>query len=152
MRATLIAVGRAKPGAARDLFLDYAQRLSPPLALIEVEEKRPLPSAQLKAREAELLLAAVPKGATVLLLDERGRDFTSPAFAERIGQWRDQGVADLALLIGGADGHGDAARARADLVLSLGKQTWPHMLVRALIAEQLYRAQTILAGHPYHRE
>ena len=73
MRATLIAVGRAKPGPARDLFQDYAQRLSPPLALIEVEEKRPLPSAQLKAREAELLLAAVPKGATVLLLDERRR-------------------------------------------------------------------------------
>ena len=105
MRATLIAVGRAKPGPARDLFLDYAQRLTPPLALIEVEEKRPLPSAQLKAREAELLL------------DERGRDFTSPAFAERIGQWRDQGVADLALLIGGADGHGEAARQRADRVL-----------------------------------
>ena len=152
MRATLIAVGRAKPGPARDLFQDYAQRLSPPLTLVEVEEKRPLPSAQLKAREAELLLAAVPKGATVLLLDERGRDLTSPAFAERIGQWRDQGVADLALLIGGADGHGEAARARADLVLSLGKQTWPHMLVRALVAEQLYRAQTILAGHPYHRD
>jgi 23S rRNA (pseudouridine1915-N3)-methyltransferase len=71
---------------------------------------------------------------------------------ERIGQWHDQGVADLVLLIGGADGHGEAARQRADLVLSLGRQTWPHMLVRALVAEQLYRAQTILAGHPYHRE
>ena len=151
MRATLIAVGRAKPGPARDLFQDYAQRLTPPLGLIEVEEKRPLPSAQLKAREAELLLAAMPKGATVVLLDERGRDFTSPAFAGRIGQWRDQGVADLALLIGGADGHGEAAKAKAALTLSFGKMTWPHQIVRMLLTEQLYRAATIIAGHPYHR-
>ncbi|HTH96682.1 MAG TPA: 23S rRNA (pseudouridine(1915)-N(3))-methyltransferase RlmH [Stellaceae bacterium] len=152
MRCHLIAVGRAKPGPARDLFQLYAGRLVPTLSLTEVEEKRPLPPAQLKAREAELLLAQIPKGATVLLLDETGKVFGSADFAQRLGSWRDQGIADLVFLIGGADGHGDAARARADLTLSLGAMTWPHMLVRALIAEQLYRAQQILAGHPYHRE
>jgi 23S rRNA (pseudouridine1915-N3)-methyltransferase len=152
MRCHLIAVGRAKPGPARDLFQLYAQRLVPALGLTEVEEKRPLPPPQLKAREAELLLAQIPKGATVVLLDETGQNLSSAALAQRLGGWRDQGVADLAFLIGGADGHGDAARARADFTLSLGSLTWPHMLVRALIAEQLYRAQQILAGHPYHRE
>jgi 23S rRNA (pseudouridine1915-N3)-methyltransferase len=94
----------------------------------------------------------VPAGALVVLLDERGDDLTSAALAERIGKWRDQGIGDLALLIGGAAGHGEAARARAGFTLSLGRMTWPHMLVRGLIAEQLYRAQQILAGHPYHRE
>jgi 23S rRNA (pseudouridine1915-N3)-methyltransferase len=152
MRCHLIAVGRAKPGPARELFQDYARRLSPVLSLTEVEEKRPLATQQLKAREAELLLAAIPKGATVVVLDEAGAELASQDFAQRLSVWRDRGVADLALLIGGADGHGEAAKARADFTLALGRLTWPHMLVRVLVAEQLYRAQQILAGHPYHRE
>ena len=152
MRCHLIAVGRAKPGPARNLFAEYAKRLVPPLALIEVEEKRPLAAKELKAREAELLLAQIPKGATVVVLDETGLALSSQDFALRLGSWRDRSVADLALLIGGADGHGEAVKARADLTLSLGRLTWPHMLVRALVAEQLYRAQQILVGHPYHRE
>ncbi len=152
MRFHLIAVGKSRPGPAQALFREYAGRLNPPLSLTEVEEKRPLGTEALKAREAELLLAQVPAGALVLLLDERGAELTSPGLAEKIGKWRDQGIGDLAILIGGAAGHGDAARARATATLCLGRMTWPHMLVRGLIAEQLYRAQQILVGHPYHRE
>lgn len=151
MKLWLAAVGRAKPGPELDLFQQYARRLTPPLTLREVEEKRPLPVPDRKAREAELLLAAIPAGAVVIALDERGKSMGSEDFARRLGRWRDDGVADLALLIGGADGHGDAVRARAELMLSFGAMTWPHMLVRAMAAEQLWRAQAILSGHPYHR-
>lgn len=151
MRIWLAAIGRAKPGPEQDLFNQYARRLTPPLTLKEVEEKRPLAVVERKAKEAELLLAAIPSGATVVALDERGKSLGSEAFAERMGRWRDDGVGDVAFLIGGADGHGDAVRARADLLLGLGAMTWPHMLVRAMVAEQLWRAQAILSGHPYHR-
>src|ERR1700733_9276562 len=120
MRCHLLAVGRAKPGPARELFELYAERLTPRLALIEVEEKRSLPEAQLKEREAELLLAALPKGALLVLLDEHGSALPSQRFAERLGAWRDQGIGDLAFAIGGAAGHGSATHARSDFKLSLG--------------------------------
>lgn len=152
MRCRVIAVGRARPGPAQALFELYGGRLAPPLALTEVEEKRRLPPAQLREREAELLLAALPRGAVAVALDEHGTAETSEAFAARLGAWRDAGVAELAFLVGGADGHGAAVLARADWRMALGPLTWPHMLVRALIAEQLYRGFSILAGHPYHRE
>lgn len=151
MRLWLAAVGRAKPGPELDLYTQYVRRLSPPLTLKEVEEKRPLPVPERKAREAELLLAAIPAGAVVVGLDERGKSPGSEEFARRLGQWRDTGTADLAFVIGGADGHGDAVRERASVLLSFGAMTWPHMLVRAMLAEQLWRAQAILSGHPYHR-
>ena len=96
-------------------------------------------------------MAAVPEGATVVVLDEGGRTLTSAAFARRIGGWRESGVRDLAFLIGGTDGMDESVIGRADLVLSLGSMTWPHLLVRGMLAEQIYRAQTILSGHPYHR-
>jgi 23S rRNA (pseudouridine1915-N3)-methyltransferase len=131
-----------------------------------VEEKRPLPSAALKKREGDLLLAALDAGKSgagksgagkagrqiVVVLDERGRNLSSRDFAAQMGIWRDDGAAEIAFLIGGADGHDDGVRKRADLLLSLGALTWPHQLVRVLLAEQLYRAQQILAGHPYHRD
>ncbi len=151
MRLWLAAVGRAKPGPELDLYQQYVRRLSPALTLKEVEEKRPLPVPERKAREAELLLAAIPAGAVVVALDERGKSPGSEEFARRLGQWRDGGIGDLAFVIGGADGHGDAVRSRAGLLLSFGAMTWPHMLVRAMLAEQLWRAQAILSGHPYHR-
>ena len=151
MKLWLAAVGRVRPGPARDLYEEYAGRLSWPLTLREVEVKKRLSSDELKRQEAELLLAAIPPGATVVALDERGKTMGSAQFAEKIGVWRDRGVADLAFLIGGADGHGEAVRARADLLLAFGPMTWPHMMVRGMIAEQIYRAQQILAGHPYHR-
>jgi len=96
MRCHLIAVGRAKPGPARQIFDRYAERLTPPLSLIEVEEKRKLPDVLLKEREAELLAAAVPRGALLVLLDEHGKALSSQGFADQLGAWRDQGVGDLA--------------------------------------------------------
>ncbi len=151
MRIHVIAVGRARRGAARDLYEDYAGRLAWEISLREIEEKRPLATPALKTREGELLLGAVPKAATMVALDAGGRALSSTALAKRLGSWRDNGTADLAFLIGGADGLGGGVLERADFRLSLGPMTWPHMLVRAMLAEQLYRAQSILTGHPYHR-
>jgi 23S rRNA (pseudouridine1915-N3)-methyltransferase len=151
MRLHLLAIGKAKPGPELELFQQYCRRLSPPPTLRELEEKKPLTGEQRKAREAELLLGALPAGATLVALDERGAEMGSEAFAGRIRDWRDGGVQDLAFVIGGADGLHESVRARAALVLSFGRLTWPHMLVRALLAEQLFRAHSILTGHPYHR-
>ena len=154
MRILLLAVGKAKAGPARALFEDYAQRLRPPLELIEVEERRPLAAAEMKRREAELLRAALarrPAKPLVVALDERGRSLDTAAFAQRLARWRDSGVAELVFLIGGADGLDRDLAKGCDLQLALGPMTWPHLLVRGLIAEQLYRAQQIMAGHPYHR-
>lgn len=124
----------------------------PPVTLVELEEKRRLPAAELKQREAQLILAAVPLGARLVALDERGSAWTSRQLADRLAGWRDAGTAALAFAIGGADGLGQAVIDRADAVLSLGPMTWPHLLARSLLLEQLYRAQQILVGHPYHRE
>jgi 23S rRNA (pseudouridine1915-N3)-methyltransferase len=124
----------------------------PPVTLVEIEEKRRLPVAELKQREAELILAAVPPSARLVALAERGAPWTSRQFADRLASWRDSGVAGLAFAIGGADGLGQAVIDRADAVLSLGPMTWPHLLARSLLLEQLYRTQQILAGHPYHRD
>ncbi len=152
MRITLAAVGRDKSGPTRELYQHYIKRLTWSFSLREVEERKPLPAAQLKLREAELLRDALPKGATLVALDERGKNVSSVEFAQMIGQWRDSGIQDLAFIIGGADGLDESLRAQAVRNLSFGRMTWPHMMVRALLAEQLYRAQSILTGHPYHRE
>jgi 23S rRNA (pseudouridine1915-N3)-methyltransferase len=119
--------------------------------LREVEERRRLSPPELMAREGELLRAACPQGATRVALDRRGKLLDSASFAKRLGTWRDDGVADLAFLIGGADGHAEALLKDCALALSFGAMTWPHLLARAMLAEQIYRAQQILAGHPYHR-
>jgi 23S rRNA (pseudouridine1915-N3)-methyltransferase len=94
----------------------------------------------------------MPPGAVTIILDEKGKSLGSVAFAERLGRWRDEGVREARFLIGAADGFDDAARADADLLLNFGTMTWPHLLARAMLAEQLWRAASILAGHPYHRE
>ncbi len=151
MRLTLIAVGRAKRGPEQELYNSYMKRLRPGLELIEVEEKRPLSGAELMTREAELIAEKIPAGAFLIALDERGKPLSSRDFATRFGDLRDRGR-DVAFIIGGADGLDQGMRARVDLVLGFGPQTWPHMLVRVMLAEQVYRAQSILAGHPYHRD
>lgn len=152
MRITIAAIGKLKSGPHRDLAAHYIRRLRWPLVVREVEERRKLPPPELKAREAALLLAAIPKGATAVVLDERGTALSSPEFAKRLARWRDSGVADLAFVIGGADGLDDAVRRQAAFLLSLGPARWPHFLARGMLLEQLYRAETLLAGHPYHRE
>ena len=102
-------------------------------------------------REGELLLGAVPAKAVLVALDRRGKVLDSEGFARRLARWRDDSVSDVAFLIGGADGHGEPLLKKAALVLSFGAMTWPHLLARAMLAEQIYRAQQLLAGHPYHR-
>jgi 23S rRNA (pseudouridine1915-N3)-methyltransferase len=152
LRLLIAAVGRVKSGALADLQSEYLKRLSGSIGITEVEERRTLSPAERKAREAELLLAALPEDALIVALDERGKTLASAAFAERVQRWRAEGVKTLAFVIGGADGLAQPVVQRARLSLSLGAMTWPHLLARILLLEQLYRAQQIVAGHPYHRE
>jgi 23S rRNA (pseudouridine1915-N3)-methyltransferase len=158
LRLTILAVGRLKSGPERDLVERYRQRIeglgrglgfSGP-DLIELPESRARREDDRRAEEAAALLARAGTGA-LIVFDERGKTPTSEAFAARIGAWRDEGRPGLACLVGGPDGLDPQMRARADLVVSFGALTMPHQIVRALVAEQLYRALTILAGHPYHR-
>ena len=120
--------------------------------MVEVVEHRKLSSAELMNREADLLAAKIPDGAAVIVLDERGKELDSRSLAGKIEGWRDNGIRQTVFIIGGADGIHKTLRQRADLTISLGRMTWPHMLVRALVAGQVYRAQCILSGHPYHRD
>lgn len=152
MKVVIVAVGRNKKGPERDLLEQYAKRLKWPLEIKEVEEKRPLPTPDRMAREAELLLSAVPQGAIIIAMDEHGKHFSSGDFARKLEHWRDDGNHTVAFLIGGADGHGGAVKDLARMTLSLSPMTWPHMMVRSMLVEQLFRAQCILEGHPYHRE
>ncbi len=145
----LIAVGRGKPGPETDLFDRYAVRLRPALALTEVPDGRGAP-VEVKRREGEALLAALPPNALAVALDLGGACPGSEGLARLLDRWL--GIPHpLCFLVGGAEGLDGPVLARADHALSLGPMTWPHMLVRPLLAEQLYRAQSILAGHPYHR-
>jgi len=145
----LIAVGRLRAGPEFDLFTRYADRLRPRLAVTEVGEAAGDPVSA-KRSEGAALLAALPRDSLAVALDLGGPAVTSEAFARQLEAWQ---ASDRkpAFLIGGADGLSAAVLQRADYVLSLGSLTWPHMLVRVLLAEQLYRAQCIAGGHPYHR-
>lgn len=155
MRLHIVAVGRLRSGPERALVDDWLHRLDRtgrPLGLgpareHEVDDRK----GGGMGAEAVLIARALPEGARLVALDERGQMLTSPGFAARLADERDRGTADLAFAIGGADGLDPALRARADWALSLGPMVWPHALARAMLAEQLYRAATILAGGPYHR-
>ena len=155
MRIHVCAVGRLRAGPEAALIDDYLSRFDRtgralglgPATVTEVEDRK----GGGMVAEAALLSKAVPKGAVLCALDERGRTFTSPKFADKIAGWRDAGRGDLAFVIGGADGIDPALRGEADQLLSFGQMVWPHMLARVMLAEQLYRAATILAGSPYHR-
>lgn len=154
MRFLIVAVGRAKAGPERTLFEHYQSRVQAPfsLQLIEVEEKRSFRGDQLREREATLLQGCISDGAFVIALDEKEKSLSSKDFAGKVGNWRDEGIRDLVFMIGGAHGLDEVIRNQAQQTISFGAQTWPHMLVRGMLAEQLYRAQCILSGHPYHRE
>ena len=149
MRLVVAAVGRGRDDPAQELFESYRRRLPWPVELREVRAGGGGDSG--REREAAGLLKGIPEGAYVVALDGTGRALTSEAFATWLARVRDDGVAVAAFLIGGADGHGTPVLTRADTVLSLGPMTWPHLLVRAMLAEQLWRAASILSGHPYHR-
>ncbi len=155
MRLAICAVGRLRAGPERMLVDDYVTRFNRtarplglgPLTEHEVEDRK----GGGMAAEGDLLSRALPANTVVVALDERGLTLTSPEFAHRLAAYRDEGRQDLAFLIGGADGIAPALRDRADLAISFGKMVWPHMLVRVMLAEQVYRAATILSGSPYHR-
>ena len=158
MRLSIVAVGRMKAGPEREMvarYLDHATGTGKPLALtgfdvIELTESRASSSASRKSDEAKQLQTAIPEGIFVAL-DERGKSIGSEAFAAQIGRWRDDGRPAISFVIGGADGLDPGFVKNADLVLSFSPLTWPHQLVRIMLAEQLYRTTTILSGHPYHR-
>ncbi len=154
MRVTLCVVGRLRAGPERDLIDDYLTRFDRTgraLGLGPVDVREVDAKGAGMAAEAGLLERALPAGAAVIALDERGKLRSSPEFAADVARWRDDGRSDLAFIIGGADGIDPSLRAKADASLSFGKMVWPHMLVRVMLAEQLYRAASILAGSPYHR-
>jgi 23S rRNA (pseudouridine1915-N3)-methyltransferase len=145
----VIAVGRVKDGPEAALFARYAGRMRPALALTEVAEGRGAPG-EIKRREGAALLAALPSGAFVVALDQGGDAPDSARLAVLLERWLGLGR-PVCFLIGGAEGLDASVVARADVTISLGALTWPHFLVRAMLAEQLYRARAIAAGHPYHR-
>jgi len=144
-------VGRAKGSPAAEICQTYLKRLPWTVDIREVEVRKNLSGEKLSLAEADMLRGAMPGRAILVAMDGKGKTLSSEAFAQRLGRWRDDGIADLAFVIGGADGLHPSLIGEADLSLSLGAMTWPHMLARAMLMEQLYRAHTILAGHPYHR-
>lgn len=155
MKVQICAVGRLRAGPEKILIDDYLARFDRtgrglslgPVSVVEVDDRK----GGGMSSEAGLLRRAIPQGAIICALDERGTVETSPKFARRIEGWRDAGRSDLAFVIGGADGIDPALRAQADHLLSFGSMVWPHMMVRVMLAEQLYRAASILSGGPYHR-
>jgi 23S rRNA (pseudouridine1915-N3)-methyltransferase len=159
MRIVIAAIGRMKQGPERELvsrYLERARGAGKPLALtgfdvLEFTESRAGSAGARKDEEARTLAAALPEGVRVVL-DEHGKSTGSQAFATQLERWRDDGRPAVSFAIGGADGHGPQMLQGADLAVSFSPLTWPHQLVRIMLAEQLYRATTILSGHPYHRE
>lgn len=159
MRFTLTCVGKMKAGAEKDLldrYLDRARKTGRGLGIsdvrvVELAESRAQRPEDRKAEEAQALLGTVAGSARIVALDENGKNLTSADFSLKLESWKDQGISDVMFAIGGADGHGQALIARADLKLALGAMTWPHQIARILLAEQIYRAMTIQSGHPYHR-
>ncbi len=159
MRLLIAAVGRLKAGPERELLARYVERTNAagkalslaPLEVAELAESQAQTAAKRKADEAKALLAALPEKAKIIALDERGKSISSEDFAKKLARLRDDGAANTAFLIGGADGLDESLRKKADLTVAYGTATFPHQIVRILLAEQIYRAVTILSGHPYHR-
>lgn len=159
MKVTIAAVGRLKAGPEREIAERLTARAEAAghkagltFALREFPESRAGSAERRKTEEAVALLGAVPEKAVLVALDEHGTAIDSRAFSERLRKWRDGGVSDAVFAIGGADGLGPAIFERSELRLAFGAMTWPHQFVRLMLTEQLYRAVTILSGHPYHRD
>jgi len=159
MRLVVIAVGRLKQGPERELAGRYRERFDEmsrklgfrSLAIHEIPESRARDAATRIAEETAAILAQIPEKSVMIALDERGDSLDSTALAGHLARWRDQGVANTIFAIGGADGLSPDLRRKAGLRLAFGAATWPHQMVRVMLLEQIYRAATILAGHPYHR-
>lgn len=159
MRVIVIAVGRLKQGPERELAERYRERFDDigrklgfrGIDIHELAESRARDTATRIAEEAAGIAGAIPERSVLVTLDERGQNVDSAAFAGHLGRWRDESVANTVFVIGGADGLSPELQRKAKLRVAFGAATWPHQIVRVLLLEQLYRAATILAGHPYHR-
>ena len=159
LKLHILAIGRLKRGPEKLLADDYIGRAGAvgracgiaAVIVRELLESRRKSEPERLGEEGENFISVLPPKSFTVVLDERGKALNSPAFADLVRHHRDRGDSDLAFLIGGPDGHGQAIRESAGLVLSLGMMTWPHRLVRVMLAEQIYRAVTILVNHPYHR-
>lgn len=146
MKITIIAIGKMnKKSPEAEIIAEYNKRLNWKLEIKEMDNAN-------QETEAKFLLGSIPNGAKVIVLDERGVNISSQELASKIEKWQVGGTSEICFLIGGADGHLEETRKRADLILSFGKMTLPHMLMRSVLVEQIYRSQTIFSGHPYHRE
>ena len=150
MQLSIVAIGKGRASPENALTQNWLSRLKPAGQIVEIESKLPAGPKRVED-EAQRLLRAIPDGAALGVLDPRGKDYSSEEFAALIGGWRDDGFGSAFFAIGGADGHANILRQKAHHTIALGRATWPHMLFRAMLAEQLYRANAILAGHPYHR-
>jgi 23S rRNA (pseudouridine1915-N3)-methyltransferase len=159
MRLVVIAIGRLKQGPERELAERYQKRFDDigrklgfrGVEMVEIPESRARDAATRIAEEAAAILAATPEKSVLVTLDERGENTDSAAFARQLERWRDQSVSSTVFVIGGADGLSPDLRRNGKLAIAFGAATWPHQMVRIMLLEQLYRAATILAGHPYHR-
>lgn len=145
MKITILAIGKCKKGSPEaELIAEYIKRSAWKIEIKEYDNAS-------QEQEAAFLAANLPVGAKVIVLDERGENMSSLDLAKKVEKWQLDGCSELCFLIGGADGHLQSTRNRADLLLSFGKLTLPHMLMRAVLTEQIYRIEKILEGHPYHR-
>lgn len=151
MKIKIIAVGKMK-GPEQALVERYSKRLPWPLEIVEIDDRHRQSRNQKTDRETRSITAKLPKNAALIALSERGKSLSSREFAKTIDRYQQDAHKELVFLIGGADGLGQALLARSDLELSFGLMTWPHMMARAMLVEQIYRAASILAGHPYHRD
>ena len=146
MKVHILAIGKCKKNSPEAMLIaEYVKRSAWNIIIKEKDNSN-------QVDEAEFLIASIPHGAKVVVLDERGENIKSTELAHKLENWMSAGCSDICFLIGGADGHIESTRKRADMVLSFGKLTLPHMLMRAVLTEQIYRVQTIISGHPYHRE
>jgi 23S rRNA (pseudouridine1915-N3)-methyltransferase len=159
MRVIVIAIGRLKQGPERELAERYRERFDDigrnlgfrGVTIHEIPESRAQDTAARMTEEATAISAIIPAKSILVALDERGKNIDSPTFARHLGRWRDEAIANTIFIIGGADGLSPDLQRKAKLTLAFGAATWPHQMVRIMLLEQLYRAATILAGHPYHR-
>jgi 23S rRNA (pseudouridine1915-N3)-methyltransferase len=159
MRLVVVSIGRLKQGPERELAERYRERFDDigrklgfrGLEIHEIPESRARDAASRISEEATAISAAIPAKSALVALDQRGENIDSAAFARHLGAWRDQSVANTIFVIGGADGLSPDLRRKAKLSIAFGSATWPHQMVRVMLLEQVYRAATILAGHPYHR-
>ena len=150
MQLYIVAIGKGRTSPENALTQNWLSRLKPVGHILEIESKLPAGPKRTED-EGQRILRAIPDEAALGVLDPRGIDHSSEEFAALIGRWRNEGFGSAFFAIGGADGHSSVLRQKANLTIALGRATWPHMLFRAMLAEQLYRANAILAGHPYHR-